>query len=834
MFKNYVVTAFRTLKRRILFSAINIIGLAIGLSACFLIGQYVRFESSYDTFHSKAGQLYRVPLQTTHHGVVMNEDAANVAALGPAMKSDLPEVLNYCRLVETSLFTENIGSYVANALEFSREGMDGKIVAFNEEVVWFADESFLSMFSFPLREGSLDALREPNSVVITERIAKKYFGSESPLGKELRLNRERVLKVTAVLENVPQNTHLRFDILISFSSMMPHIGDGSENWAWPVFYTYVELAPNTSADALQAKLPEFTARRLGENNEGEYRMRFFLQPITDIHLNSQMANELSPNSNKRLVGFLSLIAAFILIVAWINYINLSTAKALERSKEVGVRKTVGATRKQLIIQFFFDTIMVNCVALLLATIIVVASWPAFERLTGNNILEVLLQQDLMFDTSSLVIGGLILLLGTLIAGAYPALVLSSFNPAKVLKGKFYKSSSGVNLRKLMISFQYVLTMLLLAGTIMIYLQITYMRSQDPGFSKDQIIVLEAPAVFDSSAVNKVEVFKNAVMQIPGVINVTASSDIPGKKIVETPPIAAETVMDDDKYFSVSMPAVDTNFFSTYGIKLLEGRLFEPQELMAFRPRKDQDELIRLVVNEAFVSRLGIQDLKDALSVKLKFWWGSDLRRAEIVGIVADHHQLSFKDHVEPVAYMQPEWADWKYFSVNVKGDLATILAEVESAYSKVFPDNAVSRFFLDEFFDRQYKEDIRFGRIFNVFTVLAIVVTCMGLLGLSVFSATQRAKEVGVRKVLGASFWVILYLFSKDFVKLLIITYIIALPLIYWGSDQWLNNFTFRTSLGWELFILPPMLLTCITLTTVGITTIRAALESPVKALRQE
>jgi putative ABC transport system permease protein len=283
-----------------------------------------------------------------------------------------------------------------------------------------------------------------------------------------------------------------------------------------------------------------------------------------------------------------------------------------------------------------------------------------------------------------------------------------------------------------------------------------------------------------------------------------------------------------------MPAVDTSFFSTYGIALLEGRIFSTQELMTFRAPKDQDELIQLVVNEAFVSRLGIQDPKDALSERLKFWWGPEERRAEIIGVVADHHQRSFKEHVEPVAYMQPAWADWKYFSVNVKGDLYRVVAKVESAYKQVFPDNAVSRFFLDEFFDRQYKEDIRFGRIFNVFTVLAIAVTCMGLLGLSVFSVTQRAKEVGVRKVLGASSWMILYFFSKDFVKLLIIAYVITVPLIYWAGDQWLNNFTFRIPLGWQLFVLPPLLLTFITLTTISIISIRAALESPVRALRQE
>ena len=799
-----------------------------------MIWQYVRFESSYDTFHAKADRLYRVPLQTIHNGVVIHEQAANMPALGPSMKADLPEVEDQCRLVKTSLFTANISSYVANALEFSREDEKGKVIAFNEEAVWFTDAPFLTMFSFPLIAGSYDALKEPNSVVLTKRIALKYFGNEPALGKELRLNRQRALTVTAVIEDVPVNSHLQFDILISFSSMLPDFGDGSDFWGWSVFYTYITLLPGANADALEAKLPGFTANRLGKNNEGDYRMQFFLQPITDVHLRSQLSNELSTNSSERLVWFLSLVAAFILVVAWINYINLSTAKALERSKEVGLRKTVGATRAQLITQFMFDTFVLNFLALVVAAIIVVVMWPAFERLTGREMLKVLLSPAFFLDASAWAVGAVVLLTGILIAGAYPAFTLSSFSPAKVLKGKFYKSSSGAMLRKLMISFQYVLAILLLAGTITIYLQITYMRNQDPGFAKEQVVVLEAPAVYDSSAGNKISVFKNAVLQIPGVINITASSDVPGQMIVENPPMARENATDDDEYFSAFMPAVDTSFFSTYGIALLEGRLFSPQELMAFRAPKDHDELIRLVVNESFVRRLGLTMPKEALSEKLKFWWGPDQRRAEIIGIVADHHQSSFKEQVEPVAYMQPQWADWKYFSVKVNGNLPRIVGSLESAYARTFPDNPASWFFLDEFFDRQYKEDIGFSRIFNVFTVLAVVVTCLGLLGLSVFSVVQRTKEVGVRKAIGASSLAIMYLFSKDFVKLLLIAYVITMPVIYWAGDQWLSNFTYRIPIGWQMFLIPPMVLMLITLTTIGIISIRAALETPVKALRQE
>jgi putative ABC transport system permease protein len=422
----------------------------------------------------------------------------------------------------------------------------------------------------------------------------------------------------------------------------------------------------------------------------------------------------------------------------------------------------------------------------------------------------------------------------IISGAYPALTLSSFNPALVLKGNFYKSPSGVVLRKLMISFQYVLAVLLLAGTITIYSQITYMRSQDHGFVKEQMLVMEAPAVYDSAAGNKVSVFKYKAMQIPGVTNVTASSDIPGGTIVENPPIAKESATEDNEFFLAYMPAVDTSFFTTYGIRLLEGRFFASQEVMAFRAPEDKNELIRLVVNESFVKSLGLQLPKDALFEKLKFWWGPDLRKAEIIGVVADHHQQSFKERIEPIAYMQSEWADWKYFSLKIEGSIPATIDALEAAYSSTFPENAVTWFFLDEFFDRQYKEDVGFGSIFNVFTALAIVVTCMGLLGLSVFSVGQRTKEVGIRKVLGASSLGIMFLFSKDFIKLLLISYVIAIPVIYWIGGEWLSNFIFRIAIGWQILLLPLMVLIFVTLATTGIFSIRAAVESPVRALRQE
>jgi putative ABC transport system permease protein len=831
MLKNYLQVAVRNLMRNKVFSALNVAGLAIGLSACFLIWQYVRFESGYDQFHSNAGRLYRVPYYVEKDSAVVGGVAVNVPAVAPNMKAEFPEVEDFCRLVKTSLFTSEISKYVANALELSHEKSNGQLVVFNEESVWFADPPFMTMFSFPILEGNDQALKEPRSIVLTKKVAKKFFGEESAIGKQLRLNRDMLLTVTAVLDDVPENSHLQFDVLISFSTIFERWSDGYSTWGWQAFYNYVLLVPGADPKEVEAKLPAFQKKHLGKSNEGEYTMRYFLQPVTDIHLYSDLGGEQSRNSNERTIYFLSILAVFILVVAWINYINLSTAKALERSKEVGLRKTVGASRVQLIVQFLFDAAVINVLAVLLSILILIVSWEPFESLVGKNMLNVLLNDD-MRDQFLFI--GVVLAGGIMLAGVYPAINLSSFKPAEVLKGKYFRSNSGARLRKIMISFQYVLAVLLLAGTITIYLQLNYMRSRNPGFAKEQIVVIEAPAVYDENAENNIARFKQMAAQASGVSNITASADVPGKMSVENAPVIRNTASPTDQYFDASVPAIDTSFFNTYGIRLLHGRLFNATEKMKFR-RNGEPEAIPVIVNEEFVRNLQVSDLENALGEKVRFWWGPEERVAQIVGVVTNHHQVSFKESIRPFMYMQPQWTGYKYFSVRLSGkDIQSSLQGLESAYAKAFPDNPFTHFFLDEYFDRQYQDDRQFGKIFNVFTILAVVVTCFGLLGLSIFSASQRTKEVGIRKVLGAPVSSLVFLFSKGFVSILLISYILAVPVIYLAGESWLKNFPFRIALRWEIFALPPLLLVLVTMLTIGLISLKAAFENPVRALRQD
>lgn len=828
MFRNYLLVTLRNIRVNKLLSFINLAGLALGLGACFLIWQYVRFESDYDTFHGNKDRLYRVTLEMRENQERVWGRASSFAGVGYAMKKDFPEVKDFCRLVQTSLFTSNLGKYVANALEFSRQDSNGKLVAFIEEDVWFADPPILAMFTFPLVEGTKDALKEPNSIVITRSIAKKYFGAEPALGKELRLNSDLMMKVTGVIEDVPANSHLQFDILVSFSTLHAQVGDLYDNWGWSVFYNYILLENNAMVDDVLAKLPALKDKYYDPETEQPRKTGFDLQLITDIHLKSGLDAEQSPVGSERTVYFLSILAAFILVVAWINYINLSTAKALQRSKEVGLRKTVGASRVQLIIQFLFDTVVINVFALVLSIGLIAASWPAFEELVGKDISSVLYNSDAV----SWIIAAGVFFAGVLICGVYPALTLSSFNPAIVLKGGFIKSASGAFLRKLMVSFQYVLAVLLIAGTVTIYLQLSYMRSQDTGFTKDQVVIVEAPSAFDETASTRITQYKNELMRSANVENVSATSDIPGKYIVDNS-VVALTGADANSFFGTSIVSTDTSFFSTFDIKVTAGRLFKDHERMTFRKR-DENELIPVLVNEEFVKQLGFTNPEEAIEQRLTFFWGPEERFAKIIGVVANHHQVSLKEGISPLMYDQPEWIDAKYFAARIAAGSNISVDDIQAAYTKAFPGHSFSYFFLDEYFDQQYRDDQRFAKIFNTFTVLAIIVTCLGLLGLSIFSVTQRTKEVSIRKVLGAPPSTILYLFSLDFIRALLISYALALPIIYWAGENWLQNFTTRIPMRWEIFFVPLTLLVTMTLVTVVSVSIKAMVEAPVKALRQD
>lgn len=818
MLKSYITIALRNIFRNKVYSAINIVGLAIGMAACFFIFLYVRFELSYDKFHKNADRLYRIPMSFHGNG---NGIATTHPAVGPAMKAEFPEVVEFARLAKPGTFSNNSTMWYTNE--------KGQKKIFNEANFYIADAAFISMFSFPFIEGNpATALTAPATIVISESTAKKYLGTTHALDKVLVMN-EMPLKVTGVYKDVPPNSHIKFDMLISLTTA----GEkwGYTEWGWPEFYTYVQLAPGADPKKVEARLPAFTEKHLAAKmKEFNFRAMFHIQPVTDIHLRSTFKGEPEPNGSERTVYFLSVLGILTLVIAWINYINLSTAKSMERAREVGLRKMAGATRAQVILQFIFESFLVNCFALFISILLILAFAPFFDQLTGKKISAGFLNSGLLGMWKFWVAALLIFIAGAIQVGIYPAFLLSVFKPAMVLKGKFLRSNKGIAVRRILVSGQFVLSILLIAGTIIVYRQLSFMHNQQLGYNIDQVAVVKAPSVFDSTFTAKANAFKTTLQQNPNIKNVAPSTEIPGKTIW-----ARNTVrrfnQQRSEGFVGDLIAIDHDFVPTYQMQLAAGNNL---------PQQPSGEIYRTLktkalVNEEMVKELGYTSNKEILhqNILMVSYFG-DIS-CEVVGVLKDHHQRSLKDPIHPMMYYQDNNRIWAHFSVSMNTKSAgKTLDYIKAQYDKFFPGNAFESFFLDEYFNNQYQEDERFGDIFVLFTILAIVIACLGLIGLSTFAIKLRTKEIGIRKVLGATVQGIVYLFFSDFIKLVCIAAVIAIPVVYLVASKWLSNFAFHIQLGWFVFVLAPALLMIIAFITVSIQSARAALANPVKALRSE
>lgn len=826
MFQNYLKIAFRNLLKSKAFSIINLFGLAIGLTACFLILQYVRFELSYDQFHEKADHIYRVTIDSDREPSATNHPGA-----GPALKADFPEIVDYARAVHQSIFmgTTAAWSYTTD---------QGETKVFNEDQVYDVDPSFLTMFSFPFVHGDPEtALSDITSVVISESVSKKFFGSTNPMGKTLVLNGHSSFTVTGVFQDLPENSHIKFDILLSIFMKSRLGGDFRDQdegyWKWAEFYTYIQLDSLSNPKHLENKLPEFVARYLGDRMEElntEYL--FNLQPITDIHLRSpKLEKEREIHGSESTVYFLIVIALLILTIAWINYINLSTSKSLERAQEIGLRKVAGASRLQLIIQFLFEAAILNALSILLSILLIIAASPFFNQLTGknfsNNVLDILPIAEPWFW---LMIAAA-LVLGSLLAGLYPAFVLSSFRVASVVKGKYYRSKSGIILRKALVGSQFLVSLALIAGTIIVFNQVTYMRNQDLGYTKDQLLVVKSPIVGDSTMASKVKSFTIELARDSQINGIAPSSEIPGRMIAMQNFIRNRNEGPESNLLSYHFH-IDTNFLKTYEIELAAGRNFRNSEYLFPLERENP---IPVMLNERAAESLGYQHAEKAVNQLLLFGLGTRDWLGEIVGVLKNHHQRSLKNGYDPILYFPASGFSGAYLTVSMSMNMPhETIAFIEKHYREAFPGNEFEYFFLDDYFDRQYAADQQFGKVFGLFTTLALVVACLGLFGLTTFMISQRVKEIAVRKVLGATISNMIYLFSRDSVKLILITNLIALPLVYVGAQKWLNNFAFQVNISWWWFVAPGTILLVISLATTGFQTIRTGFINPVNSLRQE
>jgi putative ABC transport system permease protein len=810
MLRNYLTTAYRNLLRHKVFSLLNISGLAIGMSACLLILQYVNTELSYDDFHTQADRIYRIRFDESHNGVVGHSSAGSSPGVGPAMKREFPEVEEVVRLCDMDHW-----NYI-----FSYKD---KVVS--QRNVFMADAAFFKIFSYKLISGSPQtALASPRQIVLSQSAAEKYFKGENPLGKQITLYNNQgkgLYTISGVMEDMPANSHLDCEALISYATLVTLDKGAETSWNWNAFLTYVLLKRGVDKTSIESKFPGLIQKYKGEALAGtNVSWQLSLQPLPDIHLFSNLKFEARPNGNYTAVYLLSGIACIILLIAWANYINLTTAKAMERAKEVGIRKVIGSHKRQLIFQFLTESFLLNAAALIIALSLVQLIQPLFGQLTGQKVFT------LMYSPSFWMGLLLILISGTLLSGIYPAFVLSSFRPITVLKGNITRTRQGIFLRKSLVIVQFTLSVLLISGTLAIYRQLQYMQEVDLGLNLEQVLVFKTQNIFpkDTDLVQSTRTLKELLQKHSSVQAVTTSSSIPGEAITWATNDfrRAGTAFTQANDFSVM--STDHDFARTFDLQLLAGRFFAPGQA------SDQQAI---AINEAALQAFGFSSPRQALNEVIV---SDDFQfKHRIIGVVKNFHQQSLQNRHRPLIFTYQEVWFNNYYEVKLNAkNLPETIAYIKSQFDTIFPGNPFDYFFLDEFFNQQYQADRQFGKVFSLFSGLAIFVACLGLLGLASFATLQRTKEIGVRKVLGASVSSIVVLLSREFIWLILIANLIAWPVAYWGITRWLENYAFHITPGIWLFILPSILVCAIALFTISIQTIKAARANPVKSLRYE
>nr|WKN35012.1 ABC transporter permease [Tunicatimonas sp. TK19036] len=807
MLFNYLKIAFRNLQKNRVFSLINIVGVAIGMAGCLLILHYVRYEFSYDRFHPRANQIYRVTYHTYESGQETVASAAAVPAVGPAMKSNFPEVMEYARFVPFS----GIITY---------HKPDGNSVVFRESKMQIATPSVLTMFNFPLIEGdTATALEGAFKAVLSESAAKRYFGNDDPLGKTLAWQDGESFQVTGVMKDVPANSHIKFDFLVSYETINKLSENQSEtSWDWYDFNTYVLLDDQADSQEFQAKWDQWLAKeRQEEWEKGNFHQAFVLQPLTDIHLYSHLVQESEPEEqgNGDAVYFLIIIAGFILLIAWINYVNLSTARAMERAGEVGVRKAVGAHKKQLITQFLLEAMLINFLASLISIILVTLALPYLVELTGRRVDIDLISQSSFWLTLLLLFLG-----GTMLSGFYPAVMLSSFDPVTVLKGKLHTSGRGIRLRKALVVFQFGTSVALIAGTLVVYQQLRFMLRQDLGVNIAQMVVLKGAGATDSTYENSLNTFKTEMLRNASISSVTAATNVPGDEIFWATGVQRLTGGPESSLTFYNV-AIDYEYVPSFGLTMVAGRNFST----AFETDRNG-----ALLNEAATRDLLYASPEEALGEQVRV--GGDT--LTVVGVMANYHQMALKYAQSPMVFRLNPAAD-NFYAIRVEtADMQETLESIRQQWQASFPGNPFDYFFLDEFFNRQYQPDRLFGQVFTLFSGLAIFVACLGLFGLVSFTTVQRTKEIGVRKVLGASVNHIVSLLSQEFIRLIVLGSILAIPLAYWVIHRWLTTYPFRITVSWWFFLLSFVLVLLIAMITVSYQTTKAARANPVKSLRYE
>lgn len=792
MLKSYLLIAIRSLRRNKLHASINIIGLAIGMACCILITLFVQFELNYDRQNKDADRIYRMAI-----GLEANTWAISAFPIGRLLKDNFPEVEKFTRIKPSEIFVRNSANEIKN-----------------KEKVFFADSSVFDVLDVKLIKGDpTTALAEINSMVLTPDKARAYFGEEDPMGKTLTLlNDKKEYKITGVFEPLPSNSHVHMQMMVSSDNMGPMRADSKEGWNYLTnHYTYLVLSKGTDYQAFAKKICAFMDK-YQEVKPGDRPNDIRLQPLTSIHLYSNLGLEVEANGSMTTVYIMSAVAFFILIIACINFMNLTTAQSLKRAREVGIRKVVGSKKSQLVFQFLSESVVISFVSLLLATAILVVVIPTFNELSGKEIVFNPLQNGLV-----LILFAAITFFVGVLAGTYPAFFLSSFKPTLVLKGNFVSNLKGQLMRKGLVVFQFAIAFVIMVGTYVIYSQLDFMLNKNMGFDREQILIIRLPkdSIGDLT-------LKNEMLQLAGVQSVTRIGEVPGKMVwtggfwYEGAP---ENKAENLYHFSG-----DVDLLQTMNMKMKVGNYFAPDT------KQFEKEF---VINETAAKHFGWKP-EEAIGKLINFGErGQD--PGKVIGVIEDFHFKHLHDKIDPlIMYTSPQY-EGLYMAIKVKStNLKEMVGAIENTWKATVPNYEFEYQFLDETFDKLFDQEKRLGQLFGIFSGLAIFVSCLGLFGLASFTMEQNKKSVAVRKVLGASVSNIVVMMSKDFLKLVLIGLVIAAPVAWYAMDKWLNGFAYNVGFTWVVFVYAAIAGALVAFGTVSYHSLKAATTNPVNSLKEQ
>lgn len=813
MIKNYIKIALRNIRKYKGYSFINIVGLAIGMAVCIIILLYVQDELSFDSYHQHADRIYRIERASRRpDGSIEPYFCSLAPSFVPILEKDFPEIEHAVRLFGPPNALLSVGD-----------------IGFSEERLFFAEEDIFEVFTIPLIKGNpKNALKNPASIILSRSMARKYFGDENPLGREMMLDNRFLLRVTGIMEDSPPNTHIHMNFLVSYISLKGVQGKGendyflgTRNFTDNVTLVYVRLAKKATGEALQAKIPESLDRNIPaqEDRDGnivkasEY-IFLHVRKVKDIHLYSHTTKEIEPNSDMSYVVLFTAIAAFILIIACINFMNLSTARASKRAKEVGLRKVVGANRKLLALQFLGESMLICLIAIVLALGMVFLVLPYFRAFSGH----VIYLQHLFSLTGLFILVGVFIVSG-LAAGIYPALYISAFQPVTILKGELGRGFKGRFLRKLLVVFQFAMTIALIFAVNVVNKQMRFLRNADVGYERENIVMIPA----DREVITRWQTLKQELLMNPKILAACLSKRAPTGRLLDSPGFSIE--IDGERRinpFGMPHNRVSHDFFKTYGMTIVAGR--------DFSEKFPTDAREAFILNETAVRHLGIENPEDVLDSPFSVpGW-----RGRLIGVVRDFNYESMRDEIKPiVTYIAPQQANT--LSVRLaKGEIRETIEYIKGVWSRFHPGYPLQYTFLNDRINQLYRNEERMMQMFGYFSLLAIIIGCLGLFGLASFTAEQRTKEIGVRKVMGATAPNIVVLMSREFTKWVLIANIIAWPLALVVMNNWLKNFAYKIGIGVEPFFSSAGIALIVAMITVSYQSIKAAVANPVDALRYE